>query len=152
MIRMLLLGFVVVIATLSGSYAAMQFSHSKPSAAEDPAEKTEVVRIDPISVPVVRAGKIQGYVIGRYAFSAPASAVRKDKDTLILYASEAIFGTVYQEEDLDFSALKIIDLDKLIERAVAKANARIGRPLFGQVFVESMNFLAHDAVRCQPAK
>src|SRR5688572_33316685 len=91
MIRMLLLGFVVVIATLGGSYAAMQFSKGKPSTAEDPAEKAEVVRIDPISVPVVRAGKIQGYVIGRYAFSAPASAVRKEKDTLILYASEAIF-------------------------------------------------------------
>lgn len=151
MVRMLLLGLVVMIATLGGSYAAMQVSHA-PAPKEDPHEKPEIVKIDPISVPVVREGKIQGYVIGRYAFSAPASAVRKDKDTFILFASEAIFRAIYEEDGLDFTSLKIVDLDKLIDRVVAKANARIGQPLITQVIVESMNFLSHDAVRCQPAK
>lgn len=151
MVRMLLLGLVVMLATLGGSYAAMKLPKGA-STAEEPVEKTEVVKIDPISVPVVRAGKIQGYVIGRYAFSAPAGEVRKDKDALILYVSEAIFRSVYEEEELDFSALKIIEVDKLVGRIVTKANARIGRPMIAQVFVESMNFLAHDAVRCQPAK
>jgi hypothetical protein len=149
---MLLLGLVVVIATLGGSYAAMQLPQGNAAVKEDASEKAEVVKIDPISVPVVREGKIQGYVIGRFAFSAPASAVRKDKDALTLYASEAIFRSVYEEEELDFSSLKIIEVDKLIGRILAKANARIGSPTFAQVFVESMSFLAHDAVRCQPTK
>ena len=152
MVRMLLLGLVVVIATLGGSYAAMQMPRGASHAEADAGEKTEVVKIDPLSVPGVRAGKIQGYVIGRFAFSAPASEIRKDKDALILYVSEAIFLSVYEEEELDFSTLKIIEVDKLIARSVAKANARIGRPMIAQLFVESMNFLAHDAVRCQPAK
>jgi len=152
MVRMLLLGLVVVIATLGGSYAAMQMPRGASHAEVDKGEKTEVVKVDNLSVPVVRAGKIQGYVIGRFAFSAPASEIRKDKDALILYVSEAIFLSVYEEEEFDFSTLKIIEVDKLIARAVAKANARIGRPMIAQIFVESMNFLAHDAVRCQPAK
>lgn len=152
MVRMLLLGLVVVIATLGGSYAAMQFPRGTPGKAEDAGEKAEVVKLDPVSVPVVRDGKIQGYVIGRFAFSAPASAIRKDKDALTLYASEAIFRSVYEEEGLDFTALKIVEVDKLIGRMVTKANARIGNPTIAQIFVESMNFLAHDAVRCQPAK
>jgi hypothetical protein len=152
MIRMLLLGLVVVIATLGGSYAAMQIPHGGTTAKEDPHEKSEVVKIDPISVPVVRAGKIQGYVIGRFAFSAPAAEVRKDKDTLILLASEAIFMAVYREEELDFSALKIVEVDKMMERILAKVNVRMGRPMITQVFVESLNFLAHDAVRCQQTK
>jgi hypothetical protein len=149
---MLLLGLVVVIATLGGSYAAMQFPRGEPGKTEEAAEKAEVVKLDPVSVPVVREGKIQGYVIGRFAFSASASALRKDKDALILYASESIFRSVYEEEGLDFTALKIVDVDKLIARMLAKANARIGHPTIVQIFVESMNFLAHDAVRCQPAK
>lgn len=152
MVRMLLLGLVVVIATLGGSYAAMQFPRGTPGTAEDAGEKAEVVKLDPVSVPVVRDGTIQGYVIGRFAFSAPATAVRKDKDALVLYVSEGIFRSVYEEEGLDFTALKIVDVDKLIERMVAKTNARIGHPTITQIFVESMNFLAHDAVRCQPAK
>lgn len=151
MVRMLLLGLVVMIATLGGSYAAMQLPQGT-AVKEDANEKAEVVKIDPISVPVVREGKIQGYVIGRFAFSAPASAIRKDKDALTLYASEAIFRSVYEEEELDFSALKIVEVDKLIGRIVVKANARIGSPTIAEVFVESMNFLAHDAVRCQPTK
>ncbi|MBN9279117.1 MAG: hypothetical protein J0I57_16005 [Hyphomicrobium sp.] len=152
MIRMLLLGLVVVIATLGGSYAAMQIPQGAQTSKEDPSEKTEIVKIDPISVPVVRGGKIQGYVIGRYAFSAPASEVRKDKDTLILFVSEAIFMSVYNEEDLDFAALKIVEVDKLIERILTKVNARIARPMISQIYVESLNFLAHDAVRCQQTK
>jgi hypothetical protein len=149
---MLLLGLVVVIATLGGSYAAMQFPRGTPSKTEDATEKAEVVKLDPVSVPVVREGKIQGYVIGRFAFSAPASAVRKDKDVLSLYVNEAIFRSVYEEEGLDFTALKIVEVDKLIGRMVTKANARLGQSTIVQIFVESMNFLAHDAVRCQPAK
>lgn len=152
MVRMLLLGLVVMIATLGGSYAAMQIPQGAPPAEGDTGERAEVVKLDPISVPVVRAGKIQGYVIGRFAFSVPGSEVRKDKDALVLYVSEAIFRSLYEEEDLDFAALKIIEVEKLIGRIVAKANARIGRPMIAQVFVESMSFLAHDAVRCQPAK
>lgn len=152
MIRMLLLGLVVVIATLGGSYAAMQFPHGSPTATSDTSEKAEVVKLDPTSVPVVRAGKIQGYVIGRFAFSASGSELKKNKDPLVQYVSEAIFRSVYEEADLDFATLKIIEVEKLVGRIVAKANERIGRAAIAEVFVESMNFLAHDAVRCQPAK
>lgn len=152
MIRMLLLGLVVVIATLGGSYAAMQFPQGSSTTETDTSVASEVVKLDPTSVPVVRAGKIQGYVIGRFAFSASASEIRMNKDVLVQYVSESIFRSVYEEEELDFATLKIIEVEKLVKRIVTKANARIGRPAIGEVFVESMNFLAHDAVRCQPAK
>jgi hypothetical protein len=149
---MLLLGLVVVIATLGGSYAAMQLSHGSPTAKSDTSEKAEVVKLDPTSVPVVRAGKIQGYVIGRFAFSASGGEIKKNKDALVQYVSEAIFRSVYEETELDFATLKIIEVEKLVGRIVAKANERIGRAAITEVFVESMNFLAHDAVRCQPTK
>lgn len=152
MIRMLLLGLVVVIATLGGSYAAMQLPQGTTAAKTDTTEAAEVVKLDPTSVPIVRAGKIQGYVIGRFAFSSSVAEVRKNKEALIQYVSESIFRSVYEEEALDFATLKIIEVEKLVGRIVAKANARIGREAVTEVFVESMNFLAHDAVRCQPAK
>ncbi|MBN9263446.1 MAG: hypothetical protein J0I75_02570 [Hyphomicrobium sp.] len=60
--------------------------------------------------------------------------------------------SVYNEEDLDFAALKIVEVDKLIERILTKVNARIARPMISQIYVESLNFLAHDAVRCQQTK
>lgn len=152
MVRMLLLGLVVVLSTLGGSYAAMRLPQSSaPSTeSEGPGEVT-VVKLEPVSVPVVRGGKIQGYVLGRIAFSTGVKEM-KNKDALILYVSEAIFRSVYEEESLDFSAMKPIHVEQLVGRIVEKANARIGRPAIVQVFVESLNFLAHEAVRCQQVK
>jgi len=91
-------------------------------------------------------------VIGRFAFSAGANEIRKNKDALVQYVTESIFRSVYEEEGLDFSTLKIVEVEGLIGRIIAKANARVGRAAVGQVFVESLNFLAHDAVRCQQIK
>lgn len=152
MVRMLLLGLVVVLSTLGGSYAAMKLPQSSaPGADTGATEELTVVKLDPVSVPVVRGGKIQGYVLGRIAFAASAKEM-KNKDVLTLYVNEAIFRSVYEEEALDFTALKPMQVEALVLRTVEKANSRIGRPAIAQVFVESLNFLAHEAVRCQHVK
>lgn len=152
MVRMLLLGLIVVLSTLGGSYAAMKLPNSSaPSAESGAAEELSVVKLDPVSVPVVRGGKIQGYVLGRIAFAAGAKEM-KNKDILTLYVSEAIFSAVYEEEALDFTALKPVGVEALVQRSVEKANTRMGRPAIAQIFVESLNFLAHEAVRCQQVK
>lgn len=152
MVRMLLLGLVVVLSTLGGSYAAMKLPQSSaPGAESQAADEVTVVKLDPVSVPVVRSGKIQGYVLGRIAFAAGTKEM-KNKDLLTLYVSEAIFRSVYEEEALDFAAMKPVHVEALVHRIVEKANARIGRPAIAQVFVEGLNFLAHEAVRCQHVK
>ena len=153
MVRMLLLGLIVVLSTLGGSYAAMKLPGGSAPSAESggAAEELTVVKLDPVSVPVVRGGKIQGYVLGRIAFAASTKEM-KNKDLLTLYVNEAIFTSVYEEEALDFNALKPVHVEALVHRTVDKANARIGRPAIAQIFVESLNFLAHEAVRCQQVK
>jgi hypothetical protein len=152
MVRMLLLGLIVVLSTLGGSYAAMKLPQGPAATADSdgPGELT-VVKLDPVSVPVIRGGKIQGYVLGRIAFSAGVKEM-KNKDSLILYVSESIFRAVYEEAALDFTTMKPVQVEELVHRIVEKANARIGRPAIAQVFVESLNFLAHEAVRCQQVK
>jgi ribosomal protein L3 len=153
MVRMLLLGLVVVLSTLGGSYAAMKFPAAMSSGEKDPtSEPVTIVKLDPISVPVVRDGKIQGYVLGRLSFSAASSEASKNKDALLLYVNEAIFRAIYEEETLDFMSLRPIGVEALVGRVVEKANARIGRTAIVQVFVENLNFLAHEAVRCQAVK
>lgn len=153
MVRMLLLGLVVVLSTLGGSYAAMKLPSAMSSGEKDPAnEPVTIVKLDPVSVPVVRDGKIQGYVLGRISFSTPSSEASKNKDALLLYVNEAIFRSIYEEETLDFTSLKPIGVEALVGRVVQKANARIGRTAIVQVFVENLNFLAYEAVRCQQVK
>ena len=127
MVRMLLLGFVVVLSTLGGSYAAMKLPQgAAPGAESNAPDELTVVKLEPVSVPVVRGGKIQGYVLGRIAFAAGTKEM-KNKDMLTLYVSEAIFRSVYEEEALDFAELKAVQVEALAHRVIEKANARIGR-------------------------
>jgi hypothetical protein len=152
MVRILLAGLVVVLSTLAGSYAATKLSRSVvPAVSGQEAEELAVIKLDPVSVPVVRGGKIQGYVLARIAF-ATRSKEMKHRELLTLYVSEAVFRSVYEEEALDFADMKPVQIDALVQRIIARANMRIGRPAAAQVIVDSLNFLAHEAVRCHQVK
>lgn len=152
MVKILLAGLVVVLSTLSGSYAAVKLSRSTvPAAAGGVSEELAVIKLDPVSVPVVRGGKIQGYVLARIAFAASTKEM-KHRELLTLYVSEAVFRSVYEEEALEFANMKPVQIEALVQRIMARANTRIGRPAAAQVIVDSLNFLAHEAVRCQQIK
>jgi hypothetical protein len=152
-IRLLALGLVAVAATLAGSYAAMLWGTAKKSGAE-PEEQAilELVKLEPVSVPVIRGGKVDGYVIARVAVSAAASDVKKSKPVLAAYASEAVFRAVYEEEAFDFSALKAVQVSALAERIAKLANERIGRAAIKQSVIESLNFVSRSEVRLQQSR
>lgn len=147
MIKLLALGLAAVGATLLGSYAAaMLASPGSPAAAPEP-EAIEVVKLDPVSVPVIRQGKVQGYVIARAAIMATAAEVKKHKPALVIYAGEAIFQAIYEEEAFDFAAMKPAKISALGDRIAMLANQRLGRAAIRQLAVESLNFLTPAETR-----
>lgn len=152
MVKVLLLGLTVMLSTLAGSYAAMKLSgNAVPTSAKDDSADSAIIKLDPVSVPVVRGGRIQGYVLARIAFATTTKEMR-NKELLTLYVSEAVFRSVYEEETLDFANMKPIQVEALAHKILVRANARIGRPAAAQIIVDSLNFLAHEAVRCQQVK
>ena len=75
MVKMIVLGFIAVIATLGGAYAGLQISLKHKSGAEIlEQDAVELVKLDPTSVPVIRDGSIAGYIIVRSAYTATAKA------------------------------------------------------------------------------
>lgn len=141
---------VAIISTLGGTYAAKLFATAAKSAAvAEEGLVVDIVKLEPISVPIVRQGKIEGYVIARVALSAPSHDVKNSKAVLMAYASEATFRAIYEDQVFDFAALKAANVAALAGRISKLANERIGRPTIKQALVESLNFVAKSEVRTQ---
>lgn len=150
MVKMILLGIVAVAATLGGAYAGMRFtSHTTAAADTREQEALEFVKLEVASVPVIREAAIVGYVVVRAAFSASSKDVKQSRPALTIFAAEALFKSIYEEEGLNFAALKPIQLGALTERITKAANMRFGRDAIRQLAVESLNYIPQDEVRCQ---
>lgn len=150
MIQMLAAGLVAIISTLGGAYAATRWPlHGglKPDQAE--AVAAELVKLEPVSVPIIRSGKVQGYVVARAVVSASAADVKRSRPALIAFATEALFRTIYDEQTIDFAALKPMQLAAIARRVVELANERIGQPAVRQTVIESLNFVSQAEVREQ---
>ena len=148
--KLIVLGLATVLATLAGSFSAMELgSNDRAKPADPPVVADEVVRLEQSSVPIVREGKVQGYVLAQISFSAAAADVKASKALLTVLATEAAFAAVFEEVRFDFTSLKTIEIADLSERILKKANNRIGRGTITKVFIESMSFLDQESVRCR---
>lgn len=150
MVKIILLGVAAVLATLGGSFAAIQLgSKGGQDTVGPPVVVEEAVRLEQFSVPVVRDGKVQGYALAQISFSAAAEDIKASKALLTTVVNEAVFATLFEEPSFDFASLKAVQIAQLSERMLAKANARIGRGAIKKVLVESLMLLDQESVRCR---
>jgi hypothetical protein len=150
MMKSLLLGTLAIVATLGGHYAAGIVSAPKP-AVQAPDEKLEIVKLEPISAPVIRDGKVIGYVIARTSVAVLAPDVKAHRDLLVAYASEAVFRGIYEEKSFDFAAMRAVDVSQLGRRVVEFANKRFGKPVVREAVVESINFVSQAELQARRA-
>ena len=151
MLKMIVLGLVAVIATLAGAYAGLKMmAPATPGAAQAKAqEPVELVKLDPTSVPVIRAGTISGYAIVRAGYTATASDIKQMRSLLTTLVGEAMFMTLYGDEGLDFGAMKPLQFEAIGERAAKTVNVRISRDAIKRVAIEGITYLTRDEARNQ---
>ncbi|MGE0768254.1 MAG: hypothetical protein AB7L90_17500 [Hyphomicrobiaceae bacterium] len=150
MLRSLSLGVLAIVATLIGHYAAGIVS--SPSATEHvPQEHIDIVKLEPISAPVIRGGKVIGYVVARTSVTAPAADVKAHKALLAAYAAEAAFRAIYEEKSFDFSSLRAAEVLELSRRIVDHSNKRMGRATVREAVIESLNFVTQAELRSRHA-
>lgn len=148
--KLLALGLATVIATLAGSYAAVVLSSPPGDRAATPMpDVEEIVRLEQSSIPILRDGKVQGYVLAQLAFTASASDLKSSKPALTTHVTAAAFATVFEEEALNFASLRVAQLARLGDRTLARANEQIGRHVVRKVLVENLMFLDQESVRCR---
>jgi hypothetical protein len=107
----------------------------------------ETVRTRMISVPVIRSGGVQGYVMAQFSFSGEAKALKYLPVKADVIVIDEAFKAIYSEESVDFRNLKKQDLPELGKRITEASNKRLGSPVIADIFVQELNYVSKEGIR-----
>jgi ABC-type sulfate transport system permease subunit len=149
-IKLILAGLWACLITLAASYAAVSWHANHASPEPEPerlAGVTETVRTRMISVPVIRSGLVQGYVVAQFSFTAEAATLKRlplKADVVVL---DEAFRAIYSEDGFDFRNMKKQDLGALMKRIVEGSNQRFGTHVVQDAFIQEFSYVTKDGVR-----
>jgi flagellar basal body-associated protein FliL len=148
-IKTLLIGLWVCIVALGSSYFFVQMNNSSaahvPSEAE--VEVIEFIKTDMVSVPVIREGKVQGYLVAQLSFAVNKTAARKLPFEPTPYLVDVAYRALYENSAIDFSQLQPQDLTLLAKKIAEGANAKLGGEVVKDVLMNEINYVPRDEVR-----
>jgi hypothetical protein len=133
MIKIIVLGIWVSFIALGSSYFSANFMGQKSS--------------EKISVPVIRSGKVQGYVVAQFTFVVDTSEVSKLSYEPNPFLFDAAFRCLYENQTTDFSSLQQQDLTELAKQVMERANKKLGIPVTKDVLLTEINYVSRDEVR-----
>ena len=149
MIHTLLIGLWVCVVALGSSYFFVQMNNSSaahgPSEAE--AEVIEFIKTDMVSVPVIREGKVQGYLVAQLSFAVNKTATKKLAFEPTPYLVDVAYRALYENSAIDFSQLQPQDLTLLAKKILEGANAKLGGEVVKAVLMNEINYVPRDEVR-----
>jgi hypothetical protein len=148
-IKTLFLGIWVCVIALGSSYFSSQMHSGNANGATDKGKNApvEFIKSDMISVPVIRSGKLQGYVVAQFTFAVDSSEITKLSFEPTPFLIDSAFRTLYDNLTIDFSKLQQQDLTELAAKVVESANKKIGAPIAKDVLLNDINYVARDEVR-----
>jgi hypothetical protein len=149
MIRLLAIGVWVCIVTLLSSYAAVVWKapHAHSKEVEIPPDARATIKLKMLSVPIIREGEHQGYVVVQFEVTADAALAKRYAARSELVIADEAFKTVYGEEDVDFRKLRKQDLAMLTSKIVENVNKRFGTRFAEEAFIQVLNYVPKNETR-----
>lgn len=150
MIKLIIAGIWVCAVTLGASYFALSWTGDKvaPTAELTYFGGLEQVRPASISVPIIKAGVVEGYAVAQFVFTAPADVLMKmTVPAKVIFVDEA-FKAIYANTAFDFLNNSKRDLNALTKTIAENVNKRVEQELVVEVLVEGLNFVSKEQVRC----
>lgn len=146
--KKLLLGGVWVCAVTSAAvyFASLNAGGASATSEEDYLQGIDYVKTRQITVPRISQGKIQGYVIARFVFTADAQALRHLAVPPEVFVVDEAFRTIYGDDKLDFEDLQKVDLTVLTDMITAKVNERVQPDLVKETLVEQFDYVPYSSI------
>ena len=145
MIKQLITG-IWLVAVLSGTTL---FASGKLFPADDGKKKAEKIahlNLEPISVALIRAGSVKGYLIVEPAMTYVAEG-KKMTQPLDLLLQDAVVGVLYSNEEIDTDRLEKFDLEKFRTDLRDKLNTKLKKEMVREVLIKRIDYLTVDEIR-----
>jgi hypothetical protein len=158
MLRLLLIGIWTCSVTLASTYGAAYWkSHRAAPQPEAHAEKLEVRKVKPISVPIISEGQLRGYISAEFSYvvvapekshggghgEAAAGDGALDADS---YVMDEAFRRLYADNNMDFRHIEKFDLNAFTHEVTQRVNDRLGSALVRETLVKSFAFIPKDDI------
>jgi hypothetical protein len=150
MIQLVAVGLWLSIVALAAAYGGAEWAARKTNAVHGPDAKDgklETVKLRMISVPIIAAGDIEGYVVTRLAYTAHAAelkaAVLKPDD----FVADEVFRVIYAEWVPRDKSLMRQDLTALTKNISANVNQRLGQAIVRDILIQDLNFIPKKSIR-----
>jgi hypothetical protein len=132
----------VVAVYVAGSVRLGDAVDAHPHEAVEPLEHKKT---EPINVPMIANGKIEGYVVAQFVYLADAHSLKQLPVPPDVFVADEAFRTLYSTS-LDFRHLDKYDLGALAETLVAKVNQRLGADIVKEVLVEQFIYVPRSDI------
>ncbi|MTH98271.1 hypothetical protein [Roseibium sp. RKSG952] len=147
MIRVIALGVWMPLATImSGLITVNWLNEEKPAETANAIGGLDYENVQPVNVPMIKDGVLQGYVVAKLVFTADGDALRSLPVPPHPFLIDEAFRRLYADETLDFSYLGRYDLDSLTVDLRDATNRRLGKKVVHEVLVEEFNYFPKDVV------
>ena len=142
MIKTLVVGLWACLITLAAAYGVQRVMLAKANAPPQIASSTlEARKSKEINVPVIRDGVIKGYVVAQFSYVVDLAVAKKltvDPDPFVV---DEAFRYLFDDDKIDFTHMEKIDLDKMLQTLIARANARTKSTVIQDMGVIECNFV-----------
>jgi hypothetical protein len=151
MIKVILSALWICIITLVSSYAAVLWKTQTAIAGTEEGGLTGLnyTKTDPINVPIIEKGAINGYVVAQFVYTADAASLKQLSVPPDAFILDEAFRTIFSDEHIDFEHLERFDLAALTKNLATAVNTRFGSDIVQDVLVEQFTFVTKDEVRAQ---
>jgi hypothetical protein len=151
MIKLILSALWICIITLVSSYVAASWKTQTAmvSTGEEGLTGLNYTKTEPINVPIIVDGDINGYVVAQFVYTADATTLKQLSVPPDAFILDEAFRTIFSDERIDFAHLERFDLASLTKNLAVAVNTRFGADIIQDVLVEQFTFITKDEVRAQ---
>jgi hypothetical protein len=149
MIKVATVGIWICAVAFGSLYFATQY---RAGAATPQADKAsyfggfDSVKTDPINVPVIVDGAVQGYVISQLVYVIDTRVRSELKVPAGIFINDEIFRLFYGAYS-NTRDIEKVKFDSLRQRIIDAVNQRIGKPVVHDILVSQFSYLTADEVR-----
>ena len=148
MIKLIIVGLWACIVALGSSYFFIQTNNSASNVpTEEEAAAIDFIKADMVSVPIIREGKVQGYLVAQLSFAVSKLEAKKLGFEPMPYLVDVAFRTLYDNTAIDFMKLRPQDLTTLARKISQGVNEKLGREIVKDVLMNEINYVPRDEVR-----
>jgi flagellar basal body-associated protein FliL len=154
MVKLLLTGLWVCIVTLGAVYFSVQMS-AAPAPVDEEAQKKamqELVRGEPITVPMIADGTITGYFIGRISFMMDKEKIKDVALPVTELMTDQLYTMLVGNRMVDLSDPGAFDLEKFRSSVKEEMNRKLGDEMVAEVLVEQLDYMSKEDIRLNASR